>query len=393
MSAPAALIIPDDPAFVRADICGTSLLLRSLCVFARCGARPYVLRTAVCTEASVPDLARALARREGIAAPVWVDDVAAVPTDAGLFVLRAPAVIDVRLCAALQRAAEGNGHLVRCGPAADVDAPIWYADGSRGRDLLAAMTTGAEPARRALASQAVAIDAGDALCAPISDADSVRRAEERLLARTSKPSDTFLARNFDRHISHWLTRRLMHRNVTPNQVTLVSTGVGLLGVVLLLLGTYGPQLIGSGLVLLATIIDGVDGELARLKFLESELGRKLDFWLDNVVNASALFAAGAGYGLTTGSAVYLWASAFNLVAAATTAVPIYFLFFRPGATASSSRLEGILKLFAGRDYAYLVFALAVVGRVHWFTWICLAGLTVFLVAALALVAHRLRPRI
>jgi len=387
LSEVAALIVPEDPAFVRPAVCGTSLLLRSVCVFARTGARVYVLRTPACSEATVPDLPRALAQREGVAAPVWVDRVDAVPVTAGLFLLRAPAVIDARLAATL-RGDGGSGRLARVRAVGDEPADLWYAGPAEAPTLVAALTGGDATARAAVVAHAVAVPPGDGLYVPITTGASVRAAEARLLARTSKASDTFIARNFDRHISHWLTRRLMHTGVTPNQVTIVSTLVGLAGVGLLLLGTYWPQAIGAGLVLLATIIDGVDGELARLKFLESALGRRLDFWLDNVVNATALFATGAGYGFATGSSVYVWASVFNLLAAAITAVPVYFLFFRPGAAPDGSRLAAVLGLFAGRDYAYLVFAMALLGIVHWFTWLCLAGLTAFLAAAVALVVQR-----
>ena len=265
---------------------------------------------------------------------------------------------------------------------------MWYGDPTTAPALLAALADGNARLSPPLDERATAIEPGTGLYAPVASAATVAHVEAELLARTTKTSDTFIARHFDRHISHLLTRRLMHRDITPNQVPLVSTVVGLAGVALLLLGSYGPQVAGAGLVLLATIIDGVDGELARLKFLESNLGRKLDFWLDNVVNASALFATGAGYGLATGSPAYLWASAFNLVAAAATAVPVYFLFFRPGAVSGGSRLEAVLTLFAGRDYAYLVFVMALLGIVQWFTWLCLAGLTVFMLAALALFAQR-----
>lgn len=386
MNPPVALIIPHDSAFVRTRVGGLSLLLRGVCVFARSGMRVYVLRTPACSEATVPDLPAALARREGVPPPVWVDNTDAVPS-AGLFVLRAPATIDKPLVAAIRTA--GVGRVVRVGADPDGNAALWYADTNHAPALRAAIDGGT--ARLPADVQASVVDYdpdGSGLFVPTTTAESVRRAEAALLAATTKPSDTFIARHFDRHISHWLTGRLMHGDITPNWITLLSTLVGLTGVALLLAGTYGPQVVGAFLVLLATIIDGVDGEIARLKFLESNLGRKLDFWLDNVVNASALFATGAGYGLAHGSPVYLWASAFNLVAAAATTVPIYFLFFRPGATAGGSRLAAVLTVFTGRDYAYLVFVMALLGVVHWFTWLCLAGLAVFMLAALALFAQR-----
>lgn len=325
--------------------------------------------------------------RDAFAPPAWVDDIRRVDASAGLLVLAEPVVVDARAVAAV--CAAGATVPLACLRARGSGRPaLWHARGPAAGTLLAALAAGTPADRDALAATATVLDADAGLCDAVPTAAALRAVEDRLLGGTGKASDTFLARHVDRHVSRWLTRRLMRTAVTPNHVTLGSTLVGLAGVALLLLGTFHAQVAGAALVLLATIVDGVDGELARLKFLESELGRRLDFWLDNVVNALALFATGAGHGLATGAPLYVYASAFNLVAAALTTVPVYFLFFRPGSPAGSSRLERVLGLFAGRDYAYLVLALALGGVVHWFTWLCLVGLSVFLGAALVLLAHR-----
>jgi phosphatidylglycerophosphate synthase len=59
---------------------------------------------------------------------------------------------------------------------------------------------------------------------------------------------------------------------------------------------------GALLFLAHSILDGCDGELARLKFQQSRLGGVLDFWGDNVVHAVIFGCMAAGWSLAAGAA-------------------------------------------------------------------------------------------
>ncbi len=120
--------------------------------------------------------------------------------------------------------------------------------------------------------------------------EDLRRAEDWLLARLIKDTEGFMSRHVERRISLALSRRLASTRVTPNAMTLVSVAVGLVGAALFLSSRPGAPLAGALLVLAHSILDGCDGELARLKFQESRFGGVLDFWGDNVVHC-ALFSA------------------------------------------------------------------------------------------------------
>ena len=63
----------------------------------------------------------------------------------------------------------------------------------------------------------------------------------------------------------------------------------------------GVELVGALLVLSHSILDGCDGELARLKFQESRFGGVLDFWGDNVVHAALFAAIAAGWSRAAGA--------------------------------------------------------------------------------------------
>jgi phosphatidylglycerophosphate synthase len=199
-----------------------------------------------------------------------------------------------------------------------------------------------------------------------------------------------------------MTRRLVPLPITPNQVTVIATLMGIVGAGFLALGTYGSQLLGSVFLVLSVVIDGCDGEIARLKYLESDFGRRLDFFLDNVVNTLGIFACSYGYYLQGGPSFYLWASFINAGAALASVFPVYWLFFRESKEAYSptdvpAAAEGfdatkLAENIAGRDFVYLIFFLALIGRAHWFAYICLVGIVAFLGFVVALAARRALSR-
>ena len=115
-----------------------------------------------------------------------------------------------------------------------------------------------------------------------------------------------MSRHVERRISLAITRRLVGTRITPNQMTLVSLTIGLLGAPFFLSAEPLQQIAGSLLFLTHSILDGCDGELARLKFQESPTGARLDFWGDNLVHV-AVFGCMAG-GLVHGRGLPLAAA-------------------------------------------------------------------------------------
>src|SRR6185369_12242163 len=109
-----------------------------------------------------------------------------------------------------------------------------------------------------------------------------------LLSAGIKPQDGFMSRYFDRYISLAVSRRLLNTAVSPNAMTCVSAAIGILGALCFLVPTHAARLAGAALVWLHSVLDGCDGELARVRFQESDFGAVLDFWSDNLVHL-ALF--------------------------------------------------------------------------------------------------------
>ncbi len=131
------------------------------------------------------------------------------------------------------------------------------------------------------------------------------QAERKLDGWLVKPTDGIFAR-FNRRISIPISRQLIRFPITPNMVSLFTLGVSFLSGLYFAMGGYRNMLAGALLGLFASILDGCDGEVARLTLQESEFG----CWLETVCDyLYYLFMfAGMTIGLlrSSGTHVYLY---------------------------------------------------------------------------------------
>jgi phosphatidylglycerophosphate synthase len=102
-------------------------------------------------------------------------------------------------------------------------------------------------------------------------------AEAKLDRWLVKPTDGVFAR-MNRRISIPISRQLIKFPITPNMVSIFTLGVGIASGALFAVGGYWNVLAGAVLSVWAGILDGCDGEVARLKLLESDFG----CWLETV---------------------------------------------------------------------------------------------------------------
>ncbi len=144
---------------------------------------------------------------------------------------------------------------------------------------------------RALAAQgrARAVELHGPFWADLDDPAAFRRAERAMLkAMKGKHHDGPVSRFLNRPISIELSRRLVWTGVTPNQVTVASFLLALAAAFLLSRPSYLWFAAGGVLAQAASIIDGCDGEIARMKWLQSDYGAWLDAVLDRYADACLL---------------------------------------------------------------------------------------------------------
>ncbi len=201
--------------------------------------------------------------------------------------------------------------------------------------------------------------------------EQARIAEDKLmkaLALQTAGSDGFLARHLSRRVSRFISRRLVLTRVTPNQVTLTGASMGMIGAFLLSWAGYWPKIIGSLLFLFCIIVDGVDGEIARLKLQATPFGHLLDVVTDNIVHIAVFTGIALGLYRDSGDPRYLHIFWILIGGFGLCGVAVYQCILRPRADKlhQSARTLRFMALLSNRDFAYIVVALALVQRLQWF---------------------------
>lgn len=124
----------------------------------------------------------------------------------------------------------------------------------------------------------------------VDDPPSFSQAENKLVANVKRKSnDGPIARYLNRPLSIKISKRLVSFRISPNQISLFSFLCSILAAGFFTFNSYSTLLFGGLLAQFASIIDGCDGEVARLKFQSSTYGGWLDAVLDRYAEAFMLF--------------------------------------------------------------------------------------------------------
>ena len=219
-------------------------------------------------------------------------------------------------------------------------------------------------------------------------------AEERLLKSCGLNNDSFMDRLITRFISRQLTSLFLKTSYTPNQITFLSLFIGLAAALCFFYGGHNMGIAGSILLLVSAWIDCVDGEVARLKFMTSEWGAKVDFFSDNIVHCSVFFAIGMGLYFSTGESIFKYLGLLAVFGNLTDFILLSKTILRKKAKAIKklsleSYNENCSDHLANRDFIYFLFALALFGRLDVFILLAAAGSN-FL--AIYLVCKKLKNR-
>ncbi|KCZ73418.1 putative sugar nucleotidyltransferase [Candidatus Methanoperedens nitroreducens] len=138
---------------------------------------------------------------------------------------------------------------------------------------------------------------------------SLKYAKQRLLDSLSKTTDGAISRLLNRRISKHITRQLVETDITPNMVSIIAFLLIVLSSVFFALGEWVYLLAGGILVQFSSILDGCDGEIARLRFIGSGYGAFLDSILDRYADSLIIFGLAYGYWIHN-EGLLVWALGF-----------------------------------------------------------------------------------
>jgi phosphatidylglycerophosphate synthase len=193
-------------------------------------------------------------------------------------------------------------------------------------------------------------------------------------AHKDAPMARWVDRRVSWRISYWLAS---HTRATPNMVTIANTIFGFACAWMFSVPNYWMRLFAAIFFLVSITIDGVDGELARLKMVESDFGGKLDVITDNVVHAAVFIGLLVGCYRVEYSRAYLYLiplllGGFTMCAYAT------WRAFKIKGEQAALWLDKVDR-WSGRDFAYLLVILALVNHLEFFAWGAAFGTYVFAV--------------
>ena len=313
----AVLRPPDDPdwngARLQVQIAGLSLIERHLLGLRAAGVRDVE----IAVPAHDPAVEKAVRGVEvpGIRLQLAIDGHL-TGRDAIVIEQRADTLVDPRLVFEVVRWAVANAASAECvdrfaanyPPAAK--SPFTGAAARAGdiREVDPAAETGLFAAGLSVTHPAAErpparLHAGRRYWHRIAGATDASQATTKVFHATMKPTDGIYART-NRRVSIPISRILARTAVTPNQVTLVAFACSAVAGWLFAQGGYATMAAGSLVGWFASMLDGVDGELARAKFRATRFGAWLEMVCDYLYYV--LVFAGMGVGVYRRTPDPLW---------------------------------------------------------------------------------------
>ncbi len=183
--------------------------------------------------------------------------------------------------------------------------------------------------------------------------------------------DRYIIRKISGFISGFLSRT----PVTPNQVTVISLILGIISGIFFSLGEYTYTITAGLLYFVSTVFDQCDGEIARLKQMETEFGSKLDIIVDAIVNAVIVIGITIAVYMKMGSILVIVAGFFAM-----TGITISLLlatYFSHNSKKNTGAKEMLDKL-NNKDFFYIIMLLSVIfNQMIWFLLIMAIGTNIY----------------
>ncbi|HIA03205.1 MAG TPA: CDP-alcohol phosphatidyltransferase family protein [Myxococcales bacterium] len=161
----------------------------------------------------------------------------------------------------------------------------------------------------------------------ITNKATAKEATTFLLRSLRKAEDGLISRSLNRPMSLFTTRILAQTPITPNQWTVFTAILGVIGCLVMAQGGFWALTLGAFLIHMSSVFDGCDGELARLKFQYSKVGEWLDTICDDIVNSSLMLGLGLGIAATTGQEFYATMGITAVILNLSHAVVVYYYLY------------------------------------------------------------------
>jgi len=240
--------------------------------------------------------------------------------------------------------------------------------------------------------------------------DDSRAAELAILSETGKSSDGWVSRRLNRPVSRRISAWLLRFGwIRPSHLTALGVAAAAAMFACLALGGRAGLMVGCVLLHVASVLDGLDGEVARATFRSSAIGALIDTVVDMATNllfvlglSIGLFqmhgAAAAGAGMV---GLVLWTIGILMLAVLIRLGPrggsfdvLKIAYARAVTGPVGAALVTLARNVLGRDFFALAFAVMGLVGLYWaIPWIvaAAAGLWLVLIVAAAPMLLSARP--
>ncbi len=172
-----------------------------------------------------------------------------------------------------------------------------------------------------------------------------KRIKYLLMQACRKPADGFVSRTLNRPISLFISSKIAWLPVSPNAWSFLILIVGVMSGVFAMKGSYLDFAIAGFLFHSASVLDGVDGEIAKYKYAASKLGQWVDTFCDNTT--LILFMVGTAIGLSRMN--HPWLPIVGPVAISGLCFLLVIMFTYLAKFSDSGSLQAIQKDFEARQ--------------------------------------------
>lgn len=211
----------------------------------------------------------------------------------------------------------------------------------------------------------------------VRDPDSATVAEKHLLRYNRGQYTQHMDIWFNSLLSTPISVALAKTPITPNVLTLGGLLIGFAAGWCFADGSYLGSLIGGLLLVLTAVADCCDGDVARLKLMETDFGDTLDTTCDNIINVFVFTGMMLGVSKTNGWDYALPPVIMLAVGGCLIFAFIYFPRGGKGSFFAGSRMFDVVQVLASRNFIYVVFIFAIAGRLDWFLWLAGVGALTF----------------
>ena len=218
--------------------------------------------------------------------------------------------------------------------------------------------------------------------------EDLHEANKKLMSSLRKEDDGLISKHLNRHFSLPITKKLVNYGISPNQVTIASFLLSLIAGVLFGVGTTITLVLAGVVSQFSSIMDGVDGEIARLKFASTKFGSYFDSILDRYGDTAIILGMAYSSYVALPNIAIVVVTSFALIGSAMSMMSKDAFFKTFGVRYNAGKMDGYGKyLIANRDgRLFLIFLGGITGQV--FLILGILAITTNLLALYRLVKAR-----